>query len=88
MTHESKSEEPIEEILETELADLVGCSGYIGPAKTLQEMDEGIASGLRHRLSLSEESELIEAMEEIRRGEYVDGDDLLRELRARSSGRS
>lgn len=35
------------------------------------------------RLSPAEESELFEAMEEIRRGEYVDGDDLLNELRSR-----
>lgn len=33
------------------------------------------------RLSPAEESELSEAMEEIRRGEYEDGDDLLNELR-------
>jgi hypothetical protein len=33
-------------------------------------------------LSPAEERELLEAMEEIRRGEYVDGDDLLRELRS------
>lgn len=33
-------------------------------------------------LSPSEESELWEAMEEIHRGEYVDGEDLLKELRS------
>jgi hypothetical protein len=77
-----------EKVPETELEDLVGCSGYIGPPKTLEEMDEGIASRLRDRLSPSEERELTEAMEEIHRGEYVDGDDLLKELRARSFGRS
>jgi hypothetical protein len=33
------------------------------------------------RLSEAEEQELLEAMEEIRRGDYVGGDDLLLELR-------
>jgi hypothetical protein len=33
-------------------------------------------------LSPSEEQELWEAMEEIRRGEYIDGEDLLSELRS------
>lgn len=35
------------------------------------------------RLSPAEESVLLEAMEEIRRGEYVDGGELLSELRSR-----
>lgn len=35
------------------------------------------------QLSPAEEKELWEAMEEIRRGEYVDGEDLLSELRSR-----
>jgi hypothetical protein len=34
------------------------------------------------RLSPADERELLEAMEEIRRGEYEDGDDLLNELRS------
>jgi len=34
------------------------------------------------RLSPAEEEELSEAMAQIRRGEYVDGDQLLQELRA------
>lgn len=34
------------------------------------------------QLSPGEERELLEAMEEIRRGEYVDGEDLLSELRS------
>ena len=34
------------------------------------------------QLSPAEESELLEAMDEIRRGEYVDGEDLLNELRS------
>jgi hypothetical protein len=67
-----------EDLPETELEDLIGCTGYTGPAKTLEEMDKGIAIGSR------EQKELSEAMEEIRRGEYIDGDDLLNELRARS----
>jgi hypothetical protein len=33
-------------------------------------------------LSSAEENELWEAMEEIRRGDYVDGEDLLNELRS------
>ena len=38
------------------------------------------------QLSDEEEQELFEAMEEIRRGEYVDGADLLEEIRSRSRG--
>ena len=34
-------------------------------------------------LSPADESELLEAMEQIRRGEYVDGQELLNELRLR-----
>lgn len=39
-------------------------------------------SGEPVRLSSAEERELREAMEDIRRGEYVEGEALLRELRA------
>jgi hypothetical protein len=39
-------------------------------------------SGEPVRLSPAEERELSEALEEIRRGEYVDGTDLLNELRS------
>lgn len=35
------------------------------------------------RLSPAEENELLEAMEQIRCGEYMDGEDLLNELRLR-----
>lgn len=35
------------------------------------------------RLSPAEERELVEAMDQIRRGEYIDGQDLLNELRSR-----
>lgn len=34
-------------------------------------------------LSPAEEEELLEAMDQIRRGEYVEGDELVRELRSR-----
>jgi len=36
-----------EDVPETTLEDLIGCSGYRGPAKSLKEMDEGIAEGAR-----------------------------------------
>jgi hypothetical protein len=42
-------------------------------------------SGEPLRLSPSEETELLEAMEEIRRGDFIDGDDLLNELRSNRS---
>ena len=35
------------------------------------------------RLSPSDEAELLEAMEEIQRGDFVDGQDLLADLKAR-----
>lgn len=41
-------------------------------------------SGELIELSPNEERELTLAMEEIRRGEFVDGTDLLREIRARA----
>ena len=33
----------------TQLADLVGCAGYKGPAFNIEEMDAGIARGARER---------------------------------------
>ena len=33
-------------IPETSLEDLVGCTGYQGPRRSLEEMDEAIARGL------------------------------------------
>lgn len=36
---------PIHEVPRTALEDLVGCTGYRGPRKTLEEMEEGIAEG-------------------------------------------
>ena len=34
---------------ETSLEDLIGCTGYKGPTKTLADMEAGIASGARKR---------------------------------------
>jgi AbrB family looped-hinge helix DNA binding protein len=34
---------------ETTLEDLVGCTGYRGPARSLEEMAAAIARGARHR---------------------------------------
>lgn len=34
---------------ETTLEDLVGCTGYKGPALTLEEMEAGIARGAQER---------------------------------------
>ena len=34
----------------TTLKDLIGCAGYVGPARSLEEMEAGIARGAReHR---------------------------------------
>ncbi len=33
----------------TQLADLVGCAGYKGPALSIEEMEAGIAQGARER---------------------------------------
>jgi AbrB family looped-hinge helix DNA binding protein len=39
-----------EDVPETRLSDLIGCTGYKGPAKSLEEMAAGIAEGaLRNR---------------------------------------
>jgi len=35
------------DIPETRLEDLVGCTGYKGPAKSLEEMEAGVAEGAR-----------------------------------------
>lgn len=40
---------PVPEVRRTTLADLIGCSGYVGPSKTVEEMDEGIAEGARQQ---------------------------------------
>lgn len=36
-------------LLETQLEDLIGCTGYRGPARTLEEMEAGVAEGARQR---------------------------------------
>jgi len=38
-----------EDLPETTLEDLIGCSGYMGPARTLEEMEAAIAQGARER---------------------------------------
>jgi AbrB family looped-hinge helix DNA binding protein len=38
---------PVLEVPRTELEDLVGCTGYRGPRRSLGEMEEGIAKGAR-----------------------------------------
>jgi len=40
---------PVQDVPETRLEDLIGCTGYQGPAKTLEEMEAGIALGARQR---------------------------------------
>ena len=37
------------EIPQTRVGDLLGCTGYEGPRKTLDEMHEAIARGVRSR---------------------------------------
>jgi len=37
----------VRDVPETRLEDLIGCTGYRGPAKTLEEMEEGLARGAR-----------------------------------------
>lgn len=41
---------PVETVPETRLEEIVGCTGYRGPARTLDEMDEAIErEALRRR---------------------------------------
>lgn len=40
---------PTRQFPNTTLEDLVGCTGYKGPAKSLKEMEAGIAKGARER---------------------------------------
>jgi AbrB family looped-hinge helix DNA binding protein len=40
---------PTRRFPETTLEDLVGCTGYKGPARSLEEMEAGIALGARER---------------------------------------
>jgi AbrB family looped-hinge helix DNA binding protein len=37
----------VRDVPETRLEDLIGCTGYRGPARTLKEMEAGIARALR-----------------------------------------
>jgi AbrB family looped-hinge helix DNA binding protein len=37
----------VEDLPPTRIEDLIGCTGYRGPAKSLKEMDQGIAEGAR-----------------------------------------
>lgn len=39
----------IQDLPETRLQDLVGCTGYRGPARSLEEMEAGIAQGARRQ---------------------------------------
>ena len=39
----------VERLPVTGIEDLVGCAGYDGPARSLEEMDEAIARGVRAR---------------------------------------
>lgn len=39
----------VQDVPETRLEDLIGCTGYRGRAKTLEEMEAGIARGARQR---------------------------------------
>jgi AbrB family looped-hinge helix DNA binding protein len=40
----------VDDLPETTVADLVGCTGYKGPARSLEEMEAAIAQGAReHR---------------------------------------
>ncbi|WPL13819.1 transcriptional regulator, AbrB family [Thiorhodovibrio litoralis] len=38
---------PKKPVPSTQLSDVVGCAGYRGPAKSLDEMEEAIARGVR-----------------------------------------
>lgn len=38
-----------EDLPATTVEDLVGCAGYTGPARSLEEMEAGVARGARER---------------------------------------
>ena len=44
---------PAKSFKPTRLEDVVGCTGYKGPAKTLPEMEEAIAKGIKARQARS-----------------------------------
>jgi hypothetical protein len=37
---------PLKPFKPTRLEEVLGCAGYTGPAKTIEEMDAGIAAGI------------------------------------------
>jgi AbrB family looped-hinge helix DNA binding protein len=40
----------VEDLPATTVEDLVGCAGYTGPSRSLEDMEEGIARGTRECL--------------------------------------
>ena len=38
---------PLKPFKPTRLKDVIGCTGYTGPAKTIEEMDGAIAAGIK-----------------------------------------
>ena len=38
---------PLKSFKPTRLEDVIGCAAYTGPAKTIEEMDEAIAVGIK-----------------------------------------
>lgn len=40
---------PVREVRATTLEELIGCTGYVGPRKTLEQMEQGIAEGVRRQ---------------------------------------
>jgi AbrB family looped-hinge helix DNA binding protein len=38
---------PLKPYAATHIEDVVGCTGYMGPAKTLEEMEDAIAQGAK-----------------------------------------
>lgn len=67
-------------------------SGSLIPLKTEDSLDFASTSGLHRktgkpvRLSPAEEAELLEAAEQIQSGAFVNGQELLAELRSRAIG--
>lgn len=40
---------PLKPFESTRLEDIIGCAGYKGPAKTLEEMEQAIEQGVKER---------------------------------------
>ncbi|MBI2378555.1 MAG: AbrB/MazE/SpoVT family DNA-binding domain-containing protein [Deltaproteobacteria bacterium] len=38
---------PVAALVRTKLDDLIGCTGYVGPTKTIEDMEEAIATAAR-----------------------------------------